>query len=96
MKFAMPSPAQVQLAPRPGTVRKLFRLIGLSIAVGVPTAFWTLALMLMTKGAGVSLEPPALVSFSSAVAAWCLVVAILVTARKARHPGVLVSSAVPR
>ena len=97
MKIAMPAAGAARLPIWPRlTAKMLYRLAGLLIAVCVPTTFWTFALVLTTKGTGVSLEPPALFSFSCVVAAWCLVVAMLVTDPKSRDPRVLVSSSVRR
>ena len=97
MKIAMPSAAlaHMQAWPRP-TTAMLFRLTGLLIAVSVPTGFWTFALMLATKGAGVAIEPPALAAFSFVVAAWCLVIAALVMDPERGNMRRLVSSSVRR
>ncbi|TMJ75633.1 MAG: hypothetical protein E6G91_05690 [Alphaproteobacteria bacterium] len=53
-------------------------MAGLAIAIGVPTLFWTFAIALATKGAGVVIGAPALAAFGVIIAAWCLVGAALV------------------
>jgi len=50
----------------------------LLIAVGVPTLFWTIALVLAAKTFGVPVGAPALATCGLIVAAWCLVGASLV------------------
>jgi hypothetical protein len=90
MKTVMHAAPQTYMQPWPRpTATMLFRLTGLLVAISVPTAFWTLALMLTTSSAGVALEPPALVGFSCVVAAWCLVVSMLLMDPKCRNPRVL-------
>ena len=63
--------------PRP-TAAALYRMAGLLIAVGVPTLFWTFALVLATKGAGIAIGGAGAGGLRPVVAAWCLVGASLV------------------
>jgi hypothetical protein len=67
--------------PRP-TAAALYRLVGLTIAVGVPTLFWTLALMLMAKALGFAVGAPALAILGLIVVAWCLVGAALAMGKR--------------
>ncbi len=96
MKIAMTAPRQadVRAWPRP-TATALYRLAGLLTAVGVPTLFWTFALVLATKGAGVAIGAPALTAFGLIVAAWSLVGAALAMGSRERSPITERSSARP-
>jgi hypothetical protein len=78
MKLTIEAAPRIHLPawPRP-TAAALYRVAGLLIAVGVPTLFWTFALALVTKGAGIAIGAPALATFGLIVAAWCLVGASL-------------------
>lgn len=83
MKVAMTAAPQVHLTAWSCPAADApYRVAGLLIAVGVPTLFWTLALVLVTKGVGVSIGAPALAAFGSIVAAWCLVGASLVMSNR--------------
>ena len=64
------------------TVAALYRMAGLLIAAGVPALFWTLALMLVTKGTDIAIGVRSLAAFGMAVAAWCLVAAALVMGKR--------------
>ena len=56
------------------------RLVGLLIAVCVPTAFWVLALKVVSAAAGVTISPLALTVFGLAIACCCFVGAAIVMA----------------
>ena len=79
MKLAMTAAPRTDLPawPRPAAA-VLYRLAGLLIAVGVPTLFWTAALMLAAKSFGVVIGAPALAICGLIVAVWCLLGAALV------------------
>ena len=53
----------------------LWKLAGLVIVVAFPTLFWTLALLVVAHAAAVSISNAALLTFATAVAVWCLLVA---------------------
>jgi hypothetical protein len=74
MKVAIAALPQVHLPawPRP-TAAAIYRMVGLLIAVGAPTLFWTLALVFAANRVGIAIGTPALAAFGSIVAAWCLV-----------------------
>jgi hypothetical protein len=63
--------------PRP-TAAALYRMAGLAIVIGVPTLFWTCALVLATQGAGIAIGAPMVAAFALFIAAGCVVVASLV------------------
>ena len=72
--------------PRP-TAAALYRIAGVLIAAGLPTLFWTIALVLAAKGMGVALGAPALAAFGLFVAVWCLAGAALVIGRSDNAQG---------
>jgi hypothetical protein len=79
MKLAIAAAPRMHLPAWPrATAAALYRMGGLLVAVGVPALFWTLALMLVTKSAGIPIAPPTLAAFGLIVAAWCLLGASLV------------------
>ena len=55
-----------------------FRAVGLLIAVVVPTAFWVLALQVVSRVAGFTISTPALTAFGLGIAACCFVGAAVV------------------
>jgi hypothetical protein len=55
-----------------------FRVVGLLIAVVVPTAFWVLALQVVSKVGGFTTSAPALTTFGLVIAACCFVGAAVV------------------
>ena len=57
-----------------------FRLVGLLVAIGVPTAFWVLALQLGSKAVGIAINTPALTVCGLVIAAICFVGAAVVMA----------------
>ena len=83
MKLAMTAAPRLHLLawPRPAAAT-LYRLVGLSIAVGVPTLFWTGALVLAAKVFGITIGTPVLVASGLILAAWCLVSASLVMSNR--------------
>ena len=56
------------------------RLVGLLIAVCVPTAFWVLALQIGSAVAGVTISPLALTVFGLGIACCCFIGAAIVMA----------------
>jgi hypothetical protein len=80
MKHAIAvAPRMIRLPAWPrSTAATLYRIAGVLIAAGLPTLFWTFALVLATKGMGVALGAPALATFGLFVAACCLAGAALV------------------
>jgi hypothetical protein len=83
MKVAIAAVPHVHLPAWPRPTAAIYSTIGLLIAVGVPTVFWTLALMFATNGAGIAVATPALAAFGLAVAAWCLLSASRVMGMRA-------------
>ena len=56
-----------------------FRAVGLLIAVVVPTAFWVLALQIVSREAGFTISTSALTAVGLVIAACCFVTAAAVT-----------------
>jgi hypothetical protein len=82
MKLATTAaPRALPAWPRP-SADKLYKVAGLLLAVGVPTLFWTVALMLATKAFGITVGAPVLAICSLIVAGWCLVGASLVMSNR--------------
>jgi hypothetical protein len=73
MKVAIAAAPRVHLLawPRPAEAA-IYRMVGLLIAVGAPTLFWTLALLFVTNSVGIAIGTPASAAFGLIVAAWCL------------------------
>ena len=73
MKLAIEAP---RIRPPTWTIptpTALYRVAGLLITVCVPTLFWTLVLLLVTKGAGMDIGAAALAAFASSVAVLSMV-----------------------
>ena len=73
----LPAP-DVRARPRP--LLTTFRLVGLLVAISVPTAFWVFALQLGSKAVGIAISTPALTVCGLVIAAICFVGAAVVMA----------------
>ena len=81
--------SHTDLPARPQQSHATLRLIGLLLAICVPTAFWVFVLQLGSKAAGIAIGAPIMTAFGLAVACCCFVVTAVVMRAGVSEPAVI-------